>query len=253
MRSRSVRAQLLPDSGVERWNGVPIPYGLPLEELEARLQQPGAAAWTAILALARDPQERAIQILTRCVRFEDWRFRRIALEAISDHALALDASGLIRASLHDPSPYVVRTAIEAILRLELTAAHDDLLSLFSANEAATRQAAVRGLSSMWGSGDFMAVLRLFRSDPSPAVRNSAAWTLNETAEASTWRTLFDTWKDDDLPRARTWACQLAGRYGNPDLVPELERLARDRNGHVRKAAARAMEQVCHLPSTPTPS
>jgi hypothetical protein len=91
-----------------------------------------------------------------------------------------------------------------------------------------------------GDGDFAPVFRLPLSDPSPAVRRDAAWTLRRTACAETWRELFEAWKGDQLPRHRLWACELAGEHGDESVGVELRALARDRDGHVRKAVARTL-------------
>ena len=66
-----------------KWNGHPIPYGAPVQELERRLTEPGPAAWTAMIALADDPSPEAFAVLLRCAGSPDWTFRRLALEAIS--------------------------------------------------------------------------------------------------------------------------------------------------------------------------
>src|SRR5204862_363506 len=51
-----------------------------------------------------------------------------------------------------------------------------------------------------------------------------------------------SWKADELPRCRTWACELAARYGVLPVRSDVEVLAKDGNGHVRKAALRALQQ-----------
>jgi HEAT repeat protein len=127
-----------------------------------------------------------------------------------------------------------------VVHLGLAEAHDDLLALLSSREAATRQAAVGALASFWRAGDFAPVLRLSLSDPSQAVRRDAAWSLRATAGAETWRELFEVWKEDQSPRLRLWACQLAGEYGDEHMKTALEALARDQDGHVRKAVARIL-------------
>src|SRR2546421_525630 len=108
--------------------GTPVPYGMPIEELEKRLDRPDPTAWAAITALAHDPDPRALEVLVRYAHSLDWTFRRICIEAISQHLLAQQASSLILASLHDPSPYVVRTACIAVVHLGLAEGHDDLLA-----------------------------------------------------------------------------------------------------------------------------
>jgi HEAT repeat protein len=184
-----------------------------------------------------------MEILFRFARSPDWCFRRIAIEAIDSREIAPVTVCLIREALHDPSPFVVRTACEAVERWGLTEAYDDLLTLLNDREAATRQTAVRALSSVWRPEAFAPVLHMCRSDPAREVRREAAWTLRRAAEPAAWRELFDMWKEDELPRLRFWACELACEFGSSSVKGELETLTRDRDGHVRKAARRALEQA----------
>jgi HEAT repeat protein len=220
------------------WGG--IPSELPIAELANRLKKPGTEAWAAITALAQNPSSEAFQLLVQCAASSDWTFRRIAIEALSHHALAGNARTLICAALRDSSPYVVRTACEAVGRLQFSEAHDDLRRLLSSVEAATRAAAIRALHSLWQPDDFAPVFRLSLSDPAQFVRREAAWLLRETAQSTTWRELFEAWKNAELPRLRFWACQLAELYGSDGVRLDLERLTKDRDGHVRKAAGKAL-------------
>ncbi len=57
---------------------------------------------------------------------------------------------------------------------------------------------------------------------------------------SNWRLLFDTWRREHPPRHRVWACELAGTYGSSEILPYLAQLAADGDGHVSKAAGRAI-------------
>ena len=225
----------------EHWNGIPVPYGLPIDELERRLAKPDSTAWAACVALAHDPDQLALDVLCQAAHASDWSLRRAAVEAISHHALAQNVSELLHAAMHDISPFVVRTACEAVARLRIMVAHDDVLRLTSAEEAATRAVAVRAIAVLWQTTDFAPVLGLYQFDPSDEVRREAAWTLRGTVNATTWKRLFDLWKDDELPRHRLWAVQLAGEFGHSSVKAELEALAADVNGHVRKAVLLALQ------------
>lgn len=225
----------------ENWNGAPIPYGLPVDELERRLAQADSTAWAACAALAHAPGRPALDVLCRAARAPDWSLRRAAVEAISNHALAQDVSELLHIALHDISPFVARTACEAVARLRMMVAHDDVLGLTSAEEAATRVEAVRSIAALWQMTDFSPVLNLYQYDPSDEVRREAAWTLRRNVNITTWKRLFDLWKDDGLPRHRLWAVQLAGEFGQGSVKAELEEIADDVDGHVRKAVLSALQ------------
>ena len=58
-----------------------------------------------------------------------------------------------------------------------------------------------------------------------------------------WRLLFDMWRTGPLPRYREWACELAVAYGGRELLPILESLAEDADGHVRNRAGKAVRAL----------
>ena len=149
----------------------------------------------------------------------------------------------LRTLLQDPSPYVVRTVCDAAIKLELHDIHDSLLPLLSSQPSSTRQSAVRALATLWKPSDFAQVLSIFKRDPSSEVRREAAWTLRANADRESWRALFDTWKQDHLARHRVWACELAAEFADTRFENELEQMLEDSDGHVRKAAQRAIEKV----------
>jgi hypothetical protein len=95
---------------------------------------------------------------------------------------------------------------------------------------------VRALGELWSPEVHAAVWALSRKDKSEFVQKEAERTLRRTASAQTWRRLFDRWKLDPLPRLRVWACELLSDFAQSGDLPELRRLVRDRNAHVRKAA-----------------
>ena len=96
--------------------------------------------------------------------------------------------------------------------------------------------AVRALGELWSPEDHGAVWTLSRKDKAESVRKEAEKTLRRTASSRTWRRLFDRWKLDPLPHLRVCACELLSEFGQSGDLPELRRLVRDRNAHVRKAA-----------------
>ncbi|MGJ4951031.1 HEAT repeat domain-containing protein [Bradyrhizobium sp. HKCCYLS20291] len=75
------------------------------------------------------------------------------------------------------------------------------------------------------------------------VRREAAWTLRANVASLDWLQLFEAFRVDDPPRHRVWACELAGQFGNADVVAQIEPLRSDRDGHVRTAAAAATDAL----------
>jgi hypothetical protein len=75
------------------------------------------------------------------------------------------------------------------------------------------------------------------------VRREAAWALRRRVTSTNWRTLFDAFWMDELPRHRQWACELAEYFSGSGILPVLSHLSLDVDGHVRKAASHAIRTV----------
>jgi HEAT repeat protein len=210
-----------------------------LEELRERLKLPGPPAWAACLALGFRPEPEALALLAQLAEDPEWSLRNLAVQGLGAHPLGGQAAQLIIEALADPVAQIVRTACDAAGRLRLAAARAPLLALLGAQEPQVRFHAVRALADMWSAEDHAAVWSLSRKDKAEFVRKEAERTLRRTASAQTWRRLFDRWKLDAQPRLRVWACELLSDFGQSADLPELRRLVRDRNGHVRQAAEAA--------------
>ena len=225
------------------WNGIPIPHDAQLAELRATSKEPGPRAWAAIRALAEKPESEAMAILVDLTHSSDPHLRRAAVEGIGMHASGQMASDVVCHLLNDLDSFVVRAAVDAAAKLRLKPAHDCVLRLINASEESNRLAALRALESLWQSSDFEAAFDRYVHDSSHRVRKQAAWTLQKNVGADHWERLFSVWSKDSVPRHRMWACQLAGRFGNTAMLPALEALRADDNGHVRRAARQAADRV----------
>lgn len=220
------------------YTGWPIPYGLSFEELCAQLSPPGPQAWAACIALGSCRDLKSIQVLAGLTESEDWRYRRISIEAIALHPDACSVADRVIAALGDSSPYVVRTACQTAATLGLREAHEKVIALLRDTAPYTRIVAVEALRSLWQPADFDAVFNLYLHDLQQDVRKAAAWILLDNVSRENWRILFLHWVSDPLPRHRVWACRLVVRFGEPADIELLEPLTRDRDGHVRKAVSR---------------
>ena len=220
-------------------NGEPVPFSASVPELVSRLRPPGAGAWAAFAALGSNPTDDALGVLLQFCGDPDWRYRRVAIEALALHALGRSAALMVCQALGDRSPYVVRTACEAAASLGLAEAHAPVRRLLLSESGETREAAAAAIARLWLPEDFEPVMRLFREDPLKGVRRQAAWALATNASSATWRELVSTWRNDSLPRHRIWACELVERFGDEEARAGLGGLLTDANGHVRKAAQRA--------------
>ncbi|HEX5504038.1 MAG TPA: HEAT repeat domain-containing protein [Thermomicrobiales bacterium] len=182
-------------------------------------------------------------MLTELTSSPDWQYRRSAAEALGYHRFGRQATSTLSRLLGDPSPYVVRTACDAVARLALHDAHDAVAALLRSSEAATRLRAVEALVALWQPDDFAPAFAAYRADSSEEMRRQAAWTLRATASEDTWQRLFEAWHRDPLPRHRVWAVELAAAFGDNEVKAQVQALTTDRDGHVRKAAQRSLQQL----------
>jgi HEAT repeat protein len=227
----------------EIWNSTPVPYGADTNELIRLARGPIPDCWAAFVALAYSRDAAALVFLRECTESSDPHVRRIAVEAIGVHEDGASLAPVILKLIQDSHPPVVRSACEAAGQKRLVQTHDAVAGLLDSPDAATRRVAVRTVRLLWVAADFARVLHTFTSDSDPDVRKEAAWTLRRTASASTWRQLFETWHADTLPRHRGWAAELAGAFGDTELLPRLRGLTSDVDGHVRHRAAQAARDI----------
>jgi HEAT repeat protein len=211
--------------------------------LARALNPPGLRAWAACKTLGRMKSAEALSQLIQLTGHPDWRYRRAAIEAIGTHALSKNgtAAERILAALTDTSLHVVKTACESAANLKLLEAHDLIAGLLSAEDYSVRESAVRALSELWRETDLARLLDVYRRDRSEEVRRQAAFTLWNNASTSSWRTLFDAFRIDGLHRHRVWACELVSKFGDRQDKESIRALLHDENGHVRKAAAKALK------------
>jgi HEAT repeat protein len=218
--------------------GVPIPYKASILELKEQLSQPGPKAWAACLALGHNPSQEAFDLLIELTSRE-WNYRNLAIQSLGIHPLGAGAAEVILKGLSDSVALVVRTSCDAAANLKLAAVRNKLIKLLDADDAQVRFHALRALKHVWTGEEYGRVWHISKKDKAVFVRQEAAIVLKETASEKTWHALFDRWKHDPLPLHRVWACQLLSAFGKPDDMPELQRLVRDGNVHVRRAAEQA--------------
>jgi HEAT repeat protein len=197
----------------------------------------------AIRSLVSREDDEALGELRSLSTASDAFVRRTAVDVIGQNQRGRELRAIIIAALSDASVYVRRTACDIVAQWKLTEAHDLVLPLLKEQEAPTRECALRALAAIWISTDFQLIFDLYKRDPEIRVRREAAWTLRQGAGAGDWRPLFSAFQEDELPRHRSWACELAETFGNRDDVPVLTSLIGDEDGHVRKSAALARQAI----------
>ncbi|HZR76225.1 HEAT repeat domain-containing protein [Bradyrhizobium sp.] len=191
---------------------------------------------------SRDGAE-ALKALAIAAKSSDQFLRRTAVEVIGHHPRGRELQAIILVALADTSGYVVRTACDVVARWKLVEAHDRVQALLGDPSATTRESALRALSSIWVNQDFPLVFGIYNDDPEIVVRREAASVLRYRATAANWQLLFDTFRLDELARHRSRACELAEAFSGAEILPVLSDLAEDVDGHVRKAASRAVQTI----------
>jgi HEAT repeat protein len=166
--------------------------------------------------------------------------RRVALEAIGRLGAWESAEPLVLAGLEDESGYVKRTACEVAERWQLASARLHLLALLRNPEMSTVVAALHALQTLGKEQDVQAVTAVFGAAKHEDIRRAAGWTMRQLAGQQTWRSIFELFVVDPLPRHRLFACDLAEHFGAREVEQPLSMLAKDHDGHVRSAAQRAL-------------
>jgi HEAT repeat protein len=197
----------------------------------------------ALRELAARGDSASLQAVADAASADDQFLRRTAVEAIGRHPQGRSLQPVVLKALRDPSDHVVRTACEVIAQWKLTEAHDLVLALMPRAPSATREVAIRALGEIWVEVDFHLVFHAYMKDSEPEVRKEAARVLRERVTFKDWRTLFESFRLDELARHRQWACELAAAFTGTEVLPLLSRLSFDPDGHVRKAALRAIETL----------
>lgn len=187
--------------------------------------------------------DESLEALVASAANPDQWHRRLAIEAIGDHKLGRQASAVVRRSLSDQSPYVVRTACQAVANLKLKDARQDILPLLKADDPSTGTVVVEALGAISDDSDFDTLLKIIDYDDHPDVQASAEGALKQLVGAHNWRILFDRWRGHAEQDSRRWVCELAGQYGDVRDIRKLEGLTHDQSLHVRVAVRRAIHKL----------
>jgi len=208
-------------------------------ELRDLLSQSPPTCWQAFRRLAEISDPPALELLITETKSPDEFRRRAAVEALGRSPRGAEAVGDVRRLLTDPSPYVVRSALEAAATLRDDPSHDAVLRHLKDAESSTRYTALRALDALWRDQDSEVVVALASSDPDSAIRKEAGWLLRHHVPANP-RPVVQRWLSSAIPRERVWAAELMREsVANFDRA-SLELLLRDTDGHVRDAAKRTL-------------
>jgi HEAT repeat protein len=201
------------------------------------------SAHDAIRDLGAREDAGALTTLADTARSGDQFVRRTAIEAIGRHPHGRELTAVILNELKDGSEYVQRAACDVVAQWELSEAHGAMFALLVAPSRLTRRVAIRTLGAIWQDADFPLIFDIYTGASETETRREAAWVLRQRAAAASWRTLFDAFSVDALPRHRQWACELAENFAGRGNLSAVLQLQSDGDGHVRKAATRAIQAI----------
>ena len=230
-----------------RWpteiDSVTVPYGRSALELQSLVRAGTTERWVAIVALAHSSDPLALGCLGDLGSLPDPHVRRFVVQWIGRCPDGAKLSHVVVERLRDPSGIVVRTAAQVAGELAIHEAHANVLALLKDTSPSTREAGLRALEKLWQESDFETVFAMFKSDASKEVRRTAGWTLRGTRSAGRASILVELWRTDPLARHRLWACEIAAEFPQRQFHDGMACLEKDADGHVRKAALRALEAI----------
>ena len=169
--------------------------------------------------------------------------RRAAATDLANHPQRQRATVALIEALGDHLDYVVTAASDALVGIGGQDAHAALLRLLRHPNAFVREHVLWIFRPIWRESDFDVILETHQHDSSTDVRKRAGFLLRDVASKKTWHRLFDLWHNDSLPRYRVWGCELAQQFGDATIRDRLATLVSDDDGHVRKAADKALGRL----------
>jgi len=202
----------------------------------------GDELWGIARALGEDSSSECLKGLAILAQSDDIDRRRAALYALGKNEKGAVMRDVVLAAFGDPAFQVVWAAVEAAAGLQIVEANERIVQLLEKPNP-VRRAAVAALRHIWHPSNFEPTLNVFRKSRKDQTRKEAAWTLRQHASSENWSILFDEWKDDEVPRHRIWACQLAAMHGGRSVTRQVANLSQDSDGHVRAAAEAAFREL----------
>jgi HEAT repeat protein len=238
-RSRVARVRNWPD----QLNGRPVPYGTAVDELARLLRDPELAG-AAALALARDGSQASLEALLLLLRDTgpDWRGRRLAVATLGEHPLGGQLAADVLRLLHDPNPHVVWAASTSAGYLGLTEAVPHFLEAIHDPDQFVSSGAYNALVVLRWPGDIEQLLGMYGT-ANYETRKKLGVMIGCRFCPKVWREVYEAYRLSDVAQHREHAARMAHEFGGAERLRELELLANDRDGHVRRAACRATDAI----------
>jgi HEAT repeat protein len=224
-------------------NGIEVPYGKDVNELESMLNAEMPSFTVACIALGYKSDIESLNILAGLLSSKDWCKRRVVVEAIGYHSMGYLLSDELISLLDDKSKYVVITTLNTISTHSIGMARLRVLHLIKSNNEEIRKEAIACLISIGEAEDFQLITQIFLRDKSKVVKDEAAWFIRKKSGVGNWGLSIDLLKQSNLARHRVWACELIELYGDDTSIKLLTEMQNDSDGHIRKIACKIMDRL----------
>ena len=134
---------------IKNVNGIKVPYDKSTDGLIALLDEEMPVFVVACTALSAKTDISSLKALLSLFENDDPYKRRVVVECLGNHALFYKATDYVLACLDDQSDYVVRTAIDVLVKHRVAQAHDGIIRLLKSKDEITRESAFFSSSIHW--------------------------------------------------------------------------------------------------------
>jgi HEAT repeat protein len=221
-------------------NGINVPYEKNTNELIAMLNCEMPLFCVACEALSSKTDELSFTTLLSILKSSDPFKRRVAVECLGNHVLLNRAFDDILTCLDDKSPYVVRTAIDTIIKHRIVKSHEKIIQLIKSRDEAIREKAVSALEYIGTESDCDLALSLF-NDKNENIRKLIPYIIFAIASKTNWNKAYAIMKHSDMAKARLVACKLLNKFGSETERNEAKLFLQDKDGHIRKYASKIID------------
>ena len=218
-------------------NGIKVPFDKSTYELLTILDCELPLFYVACEALSYKGDDLSFVTLVSMLENTDPFKRRISVECLGNHAMFDSAVDHILICLDDKSPYVVRTAIETLVKHRVLKAHEKIIHLSKSKDELTREKAVSALEYIGNPSDFDFILSLY-NDRNKRIRNLIPYIVLALANETTWEKAYNLMKHSNSEKARMCACNLLNAFGTKTEKDDAKLFLQDKSGHIRKYASK---------------
>ncbi|MCL1994506.1 MAG: HEAT repeat domain-containing protein [Spirochaetes bacterium] len=222
-------------------NGVKVPFDKSTQELFAMLDCELPLFYVACEALAYKNDVVSFEKLLSIFQDSDPYKKRIALECLGNHSMfdTATAEKYVFPCLDDSSPYIVRTAIDVLVKHRVAQSHEKIIQLLKSKDEATRECAFFALEHIGKASDFDLILSLY-NDKNKRIKNFVPYITLIFADETNWKKAYDLMQRGDHEKARLTACKLLDAFGTETEKGDASHFLHDKSGHVRNYASKML-------------